>query len=57
LRSKKALGQLGSGQVLKVMATDPGSQRDFEAFARQTGYELIGSDKSGEVWTFFLKRR
>jgi tRNA 2-thiouridine synthesizing protein A len=57
LRSKKALGQLGSGQVLKVMATDPGSQRDFEAFARQTGNELIGSDKSGEVWTFFLKRR
>jgi tRNA 2-thiouridine synthesizing protein A len=57
LRTKKALSQLQSGQILKVMATDPGSQRDFQAFARQTGNELMGSSQSGEVWTFFLKRR
>ena len=57
LRTKKALSQLQSGQMLKVMATDPGSQRDFEAFARQTGNELVGSSQSGEEWTFFLKRR
>jgi len=57
LRTKKALSQLESGQMLKVMATDPGSQRDFEAFARQTGNELVGSSQSGEEWTFFLKRR
>jgi tRNA 2-thiouridine synthesizing protein A len=57
LRTKKALSQLQSGQMLKVMSTDPGSQRDFEAFARQTGNELVGSSQSGEEWTFFLKRR
>lgn len=57
LRTKKALSQLQSGQILKVMATDPGSQRDFQAFSRQTGNELVGSSQSGEVWTFFLKRR
>jgi tRNA 2-thiouridine synthesizing protein A len=57
LRTKKALSQLQSGQVLKVMATDPGSKRDFEAFARQTGNALQHSVQHGEVWTFWLKRR
>jgi tRNA 2-thiouridine synthesizing protein A len=57
LRTKKALSQLQSGQVLKVMATDPGSKRDFEAFARQTGNALQNSIQSGDVWTFWLKRR
>jgi len=57
LRTKKALSQLQSGQTLKVMSTDPGSQRDFEAFARQTGNELVSSSQSGEEWTFFIKRR
>ena len=41
LRAKKALTDLGSGQVLKVVSTDPGSKRDFEAFARQTGHTLL----------------
>jgi tRNA 2-thiouridine synthesizing protein A len=57
LRTKKALSQLQSGQVLKIMATDPGSKRDFEAFARQTGNALQNSIQSGDVWTFWLKRR
>ena len=57
LRTKKALSQLQSGQVLKIMATDPGSQRDFEAFARQTGNTLEYSIQSGEVWTFWFRRR
>ena len=57
LRTKKALSQLQSGQVLKIMATDSGSKRDFEAFARQTGNALEHSIQSGEVWTFWLKRR
>lgn len=57
LRTKKALSQLQSGQVLKIMATDPGSQRDFEAFARQTGNALEHSIQSGEVWTFWFRRR
>ncbi len=57
LKAKKALATIGSGQVLKVTSTDPGSRRDFEAFARQTGNELVGQFQSDDTWTFFLKRR
>jgi tRNA 2-thiouridine synthesizing protein A len=57
LRSKKALGQLGSGQVLKIVSTDPGSLRDFQAFARQTGNQMVGQSEADKVWTFFLQRR
>lgn len=57
LKAKKALADLTSGQVLKVIATDPGSRRDFEAFARQTGNAMVGQSEADRVWTFFLKRR
>lgn len=57
LKAKKALADLTSGQVLKVVATDPGSRRDFEAFARQTGNAMVGQSEADRVWTFFLKRR
>ncbi len=57
LRAKKALTALDSGKVLKVISTDPGSRRDFEAFARQTGHELLKSEESGKSWSFFLKRK
>lgn len=57
LKAKKALAALGSGQVLKVLSTDPGSLRDFQAFARQTGNEMLGQAEADRVWTFFLKRR
>lgn len=57
LRAKKALADLQSGQVLKVMSTDPGSVRDFDAFARQTGHELLRRDDGEREWTFYLKRR
>ncbi len=57
LKAKKALAELGSGQVLKVLSTDPGSLRDFQAFARQTGNEMLGQSEADRVWTFFLKRR
>jgi tRNA 2-thiouridine synthesizing protein A len=57
LKAKKALSELGSGQVLKVLSTDPGSLRDFQAFARQTGNEMLGQSEAERVWTFFLKRR
>lgn len=57
LRAKKALTDLPSGQVLKVMSTDPGSKRDFEAFARQTGHELLKVEEQDKQWSFFLKRR
>ncbi|MEI7445289.1 MAG: sulfurtransferase TusA family protein [Burkholderiales bacterium] len=57
LKAKKALAELTSGQVLKVVATDPGSLRDFQAFARQTGNAMVGQDEADRVWTFYLKRR
>jgi tRNA 2-thiouridine synthesizing protein A len=57
LKAKKALSGLSSGQVLKVVATDPGSLRDFQAFSRQTGNEMVGQSEADRTWTFFLKRR
>lgn len=57
LKAKKALADLVSGQVLKVMSTDPGSLRDFQAFARQTGNEMVGQAEADRIWTFYLRRR
>ncbi|MDX3907356.1 MAG: sulfurtransferase TusA family protein [Pigmentiphaga sp.] len=59
LRAKKALATLTSGQVLKVVATDKGSVRDFQAFAKQTGNELLAQTQSddGEVFVHYMKRR
>ncbi len=57
LKAKKALTDLLSGQTLKVIATDPGSWRDFEAFARQTGNELVSQEKTEVNFIYVLKRR
>lgn len=57
LRAKKALSGLQSGEILKIIATDPGSKRDFQAFAKQTGNELLQIDETPNEWSFFLKRR
>jgi tRNA 2-thiouridine synthesizing protein A len=57
LRAKKALSTLTSGQVLKVVATDKGSTRDFQAFAKQTGNELLAQHDDGEVITHYMRRR
>jgi TusA-related sulfurtransferase len=57
LRAKKALAELTSGQILKVVATDPGSMRDFRAFARQSGNELLAQHEAGEEFVHFLRRR
>ncbi len=57
LRAKKALSTLASGQVLKVVATDPGSKRDFQQFTRQSGHELVGVQEAGRSWTFFVRHR
>ena len=57
LRAKKALADMASGQVLKIVATDPGSMRDFQAFAKQTGNELLGQETAGTEFIHFLKRR
>ncbi len=57
LRTKKALGELATGQVLKVVATDPGAIKDFQAFAKQTGNELLSSAEAGGEFTFFMKKK
>ncbi len=57
LKAKKALGEIDSGQVLKVVSTDPGSVRDFQAFAKQTGNELLEQQNLGKDFIHLLKRR
>ena len=57
LRTKKALSDLQSGQVLKVLATDPGSVKDFQTFARQTGHALLSHDEVDHEFTFFMKKK
>jgi len=57
LRTKKSLSQMASGQVLRVVATDKESAKDFEVFCRQTGNELISSTEQGGEFTFLIRRR
>lgn len=57
LKAKKALADMTSGQTLKVIATDAGSVRDFQAFAKQTGNELVAQDTVGTDYVSVLKRR
>jgi tRNA 2-thiouridine synthesizing protein A len=57
LRAKKALTELTSGQVLRVLATDPGSVKDFQAFAKQTGNALLSHAEAEKVFTFFVKKK
>jgi tRNA 2-thiouridine synthesizing protein A len=57
LRAKKALTDMASGQVLKIIATDPGSVKDFQAFAKQTGNPLLASETVEKEFTFFMKKR
>ena len=57
LKAKKALAEMLSGELLRVVATDPGSMRDFQAFARQTGNELVSQNSSGDEFVHVLRRR
>ena len=57
LRTKKTLNTMAPGQVLHIVATDPGSVRDFEAFARQTGHELVEHAERDGAFHFYLKHR
>ena len=57
LRAKKALTEMTGGQVLRILSTDPGSVKDFEAFAKQTGNELLASAENNKEYEFFLKRK
>ena len=56
LRAKKSLAAMPSGAVIKVMATDPGAVKDFQAFARQTGNELLSSAEAGGEYVFFIRK-
>lgn len=57
LKTKKALAEMASGQVLRVVATDPGSVRDFQAFAKQTGNDLLAQADDGKEFVFFMRRK
>jgi len=57
VKTRKALNELASGQVLKVTATDSGSMADMKAFSEQTGNELLSSAQEGSLYVFYLKRR
>lgn len=57
LRTKKALADLADGQTLRVTATDPGSVKDMQAFAKQTGNDLLASERAAGEFVFYLKKK
>ena len=57
LKTKKSLSDMASGQILKVMSTDSGSVKDMQAFAKQTGNELLSTDQTDKVYAFYLKKK
>jgi tRNA 2-thiouridine synthesizing protein A len=57
LKTKKSLDTMAAGDVLKVVSTDAGSVKDMQAFAKQTGNELLGSEESGKDYVFFLRKK
>lgn len=56
LRAKKAINALNVGQILKIVATDPGAIKDFEAFCKQTGNDLLSSEETGGEFVFTIKK-
>jgi tRNA 2-thiouridine synthesizing protein A len=56
LKTKKAIDSLQLGQVLKMIATDPGSTADMDAWTKKTGHELVGSEQDGGKFVFYIKR-
>ena len=57
LKTKKALGSLASGQVLRILATDPGSVKDMQAFARQTGHALLSHTEENSTFVFLMRKK
>jgi len=57
LKAKKALAEMTTGQVLRVVATDTGSVRDFQAFAKQTGNTLLEHSEANQEFTFYMRRK
>ena len=57
LKTKKSLNELASGQVLKIVATDPGSVKDMQAFAKQTGNALLAANEDDDTFTFYMRKK
>ena len=57
LRTKKSLNDMVSGQILRVLATDPGSVKDFQAFSKQTGNELLSAETVSNEFVFLIKKK
>ena len=57
LKAKKTLNEMAAGELLRVLATDPGSERDFSVFARQSGNELLESEQDDGVFSYLLKKK
>jgi tRNA 2-thiouridine synthesizing protein A len=57
LKTKKSLNEIASGQVLKIVATDPGSVKDMQAFSNQTGHPLLSSTEENKTFVFYLKKK
>ena len=57
LKTKKALNELMSGQILKIVATDPGSVKDMQAFAKQTGNALLSSGEENKTFVFHMRKK
>jgi tRNA 2-thiouridine synthesizing protein A len=57
LKAKKALAEMATGEVLRIVATDSGSVRDFQAFAKQTGNVLLSHTQNGLEFTFLMRRK
>lgn len=57
LKARQALIRMSSGEILKILATDPASAEDFPTFARVTKHDLLVSDTADEIWTYYLKVR
>ena len=56
MKAKKAMSEIAAGQVLKVLATDPGTVKDFDAFVKQIGYKMLESSQAGGEFIFFIKK-
>lgn len=57
VNARKAIEGMASGQVLKVVATDPGSVSDFQAWSRRTGHPLLGMDQGGGLYTYIIQKK
>lgn len=57
LRCKKSMSELNAGEVLKIAATDSSAVKDFQAFCKQTGHELLKLDTENDIFTFYIKKR